>query len=188
MPSFSIRLGDTIPLNLQLFDGDTTKYVRAIVRDPTDVEITGSPFTLPHVGDGLYKLYTEAMPNVDYLISTYQVFDDAGFTSKSELHSDATDIFLQAFPIAETIEILNLVNDMVQNGVISKGIADVLIGSLVDNERYVGHINDASLVGRVDDADLVGSVSDSALEGSISSSVNTTGEVKTANLTGTKGC
>jgi len=83
----NLKKGQTIPLAFQLHDGDTSKYVRAVVRDSTDTPISGSPFSLPHESAGLYTSNMGVMPDSPFITVQYQAFNDAGFTTPSAVHS-----------------------------------------------------------------------------------------------------
>lgn len=85
----NLKPNDVIPLVLQLFDNDATKYVRANVRDASDTVISGSPFTLAHEANGLYTNASAVMPNTPFVSVQYLVYDDAGFTTLSTIHASA---------------------------------------------------------------------------------------------------
>ncbi len=89
----SIPIGEKVPLHMQLYNGDTGKFVRAFVKNDSGIDVIGSPFTLNHVGNGLYTNGALSMPDVPFVESTYQVFDDSGFTAKAPTHGDDVDIF-----------------------------------------------------------------------------------------------
>ena len=86
----NLKPNDIIPLVLQLFDNATNKFVRAVVRDNSDAEISGSPFTLVHEANGLYTNSTALMPNKPFVSVQYLVYDDAGFTTFSSTHSSTS--------------------------------------------------------------------------------------------------
>ena len=87
-------VGAVIELNLQLFDGDTGKFVHAHVKDGAGVDVAGSPFALTHVGNGLYSDDSFAMPaGTTQVTATYIVYNDAGFTIESGTHSRAIDVY-----------------------------------------------------------------------------------------------
>lgn len=77
------QVGDSVYLSLQLGEGETGKYVRATVKNASNVAISGSPFTLSHVAAGLYESTSAVMPNTARLKVTYEVFEDSGFTTKT---------------------------------------------------------------------------------------------------------
>ena len=107
-------LGEIVRLTNQLWDGDTGKFVRAIVRKTDGTEVTGSPFTLAHIGNGKYTNNTLLMPNEDRLDVTYETYDDAGFTTLSEDHTISTDVYRLEIPdstiLAKLDQILNIVS------------------------------------------------------------------------------
>lgn len=89
----SIKAGDTVPLVLQLFDGVTTKHVRATVTNQAGTAVSGSPFTLTHQALGKYVNSSFVMPSgVTFLVAHYRVFDDAGFTTVST-YADTAEVF-----------------------------------------------------------------------------------------------
>lgn len=74
-------LGSRVYLNLQLPDGRTDRFVRARVWDAGGTEHEDSPFALPHLANGLYRISALDMPATDELVIQYQVFEDSGFTT-----------------------------------------------------------------------------------------------------------
>ena len=88
-----IKLGEILPLALQLFDGDTAKYPRARLFKADGTELSGSPVALTHVANGLYKNSALTMPNENVVLVQYRVFNDSGFTIESGLHSAAVEEF-----------------------------------------------------------------------------------------------
>lgn len=89
----SLKAGDTVPLVLQLFDGVTTKHVRATVTNQAGTAVSGSPFTLTHQALGKYVNSSLVMPSgVSFIVAHYRVFDDAGFTTISS-YADTAEVF-----------------------------------------------------------------------------------------------
>lgn len=83
-----IKLGGSVPLNLQLYDGNEEMTVEVEVIAPQqDVLFTG---TLTHVKNGLYENLEFKMPSLDYVIATYIVYDGK---DESEQYERATDLF-----------------------------------------------------------------------------------------------
>jgi len=74
--------GQLIPVAIQLGLKETDRHVRATIKDPADNQITGSPFTLSHKGQGAYAINTVAMPDKAFIRVTYEVFKDAGFNTE----------------------------------------------------------------------------------------------------------
>ena len=87
------RLNHPIPIALQLWDRDTSKFIRATVRAPGGAQLPGSPVTLAHAADGFYTTAAIAMPQVDYVSVFYEVFADPAQTIPSAEHSEAFEIF-----------------------------------------------------------------------------------------------
>lgn len=88
-----LKAGETVPLVLQLLDGTTTKYVRAVVTTQAGVAVSGSPFSMAHEVTGLYKSNSLDMPqSVEFIRVQYRVYDDSGFTTIST-YADTVEIF-----------------------------------------------------------------------------------------------
>ena len=88
-----LNIGDKIYLKLQLSNGNTGKFVRAVVRDEDGVEISGSPVALTHVGGGLYKDQSLTFPSTDEVTAQYAVYDDSGFTTLNSSYDQVTDVY-----------------------------------------------------------------------------------------------
>lgn len=137
-----VRGGDPIPLSCQLFDGATNKYIQATVLDPDGIAITGSPVTLTHQGGGKYTDDSLTMPtDKDFVDATFKVYDDAALTVLSDQHSDSTEIYQLAVPVAELIEVLDKIKEILENGVIARGIFSDLVAH-VDDDSIVAHITE----------------------------------------------
>jgi len=166
--SVDVREDDKIPLSIQLFDGATNKYVKVILRDPDGVEITGSPVALSHIGEGHYTNDTIVMPLLDYITATYKVFNDSGFTDPSITHSDSEELYKLAVPVAELIEVLNKINQILSEGVVAKGLGYDLEGAIeepettatVDENTVVAQVEESTALGTVDTLELQGIIED----------------------------
>lgn len=88
-----IKVGQPIPISLQLFDGATDKFVRAVVRNSSGSAISGSPFALTHVAGGQYSNLSVLMPDTKFVTVQYKVYTDSGFTTASATHADALETF-----------------------------------------------------------------------------------------------
>jgi len=157
------KLNDVVPLSLKLFDDDDSLFVRAIVTDESGTTISGSPFSLVNVGEGLYELDTLLMPNKLFLTAVYQVFNDAGFTSKSNKYTDAVDNFPLVFIDPEVIECLDELKALL-NLILAKGVtveiqgiveqAQEIVGNLLnDNEEITGFVETSNddIIGEIED-------------------------------------
>jgi len=90
----SIDLGNPLPLELLLSDGDATKFPQAIVRDiATGTPVAGSPFDLTHLGEGLYR-YTSFTPTATgNFRAVFIVYEEVGHTTESVAYPRSTDSF-----------------------------------------------------------------------------------------------
>lgn len=113
-------LDQTIVLSVQLYDGNTTKYIKAIVKDNTGTEISSSPFYLNHIGNGLYTNTTLTMPNVDFITATYEVYNDSSYTNLSSIYGRASDVFMLDTSISNIDSLL-------------RSIGSNLTGSILDD-------------------------------------------------------
>ncbi len=84
----NIAAGTTVPLSLQLFDGREDMRVRAHVIDAAKQVVFDGE--LLSVGGGLYLTRELLMPETDWLLATYQVFDG---TLESNDYERALDVF-----------------------------------------------------------------------------------------------
>jgi len=95
--SMNIREGEPIILRLNLVDLDSTKFIRAVLKDELGNTLIGSPFTLLNQGDGKYGLNAGSLVfpvNVLEVSATYEIYDNAGFTSKSvEYEQNVQDVW-----------------------------------------------------------------------------------------------
>jgi len=76
-----LEVGDTVPLVYNHPRRATARYVKATVWNAAGTEVSGSPFTLTHVANGLYRNLSLTMPNTTFLTIQYESFTDSGFTT-----------------------------------------------------------------------------------------------------------
>jgi hypothetical protein len=88
-----MQAGQNIPLYLQLFDYNTSKYVKALVRNQSNTQLTNSPAILTHIANGLYgNNGSIVFPNTATMLSVqYLVYDDSGYTMLSTSEGGAGD-------------------------------------------------------------------------------------------------
>lgn len=89
----NIPVGEPLPLAMQLQGGDTDKFVRARVYNPSGNEIAGSPFALTHRTNGLYTNSSVNMPNLDHVFAQLITYDDSGFTTPTEAYGPFAQTF-----------------------------------------------------------------------------------------------
>lgn len=94
-----MKFGSPIPLAFQLFDANTAKYVRVVLRDANDIAI-GSPINLTQIGLGLYVDESVNMPSTPWVTAQYVVYDDSGYTIISLSEGAGMNVFLLDGPVA----------------------------------------------------------------------------------------
>lgn len=86
MSFYPTELGKEVRLNLQLTDGEENlpKVVKAVLKDHLGNTLPNMPLILTHVGGGLFKNFSELMPNVPEMTAQYFVYEDDGVTLSDE--------------------------------------------------------------------------------------------------------
>lgn len=75
----SLIVGQTVPIAMQLFDGATGKYPRAVVRNNSGTTL--ATVDLAHLASGLYQYNSYVMTDVPYITVQYIVYSDSGHTT-----------------------------------------------------------------------------------------------------------
>ena len=152
---------ESIPLAILLEDRDTSKFVRATVRNATGAQISGSPFNVPHLSNGLYFSIAVGMPNTKNIIVEYDIFDDAGFTIESDHEPDGErfdldelasiiDAMIKADLKAEISDLSDLVAQISDTNVIKAVITETDLSSKIDeDETLKADISDENLEGDI---------------------------------------
>jgi len=171
------KVGNKIPLFCQLFDGATNMYVRAYLVNSDLAFLPQSPVNLTNAGNGTYESNAVVMPDTEFVVAIYKVFQDAVYTIPSDTHADCEDIFELFEFDSETIidlliDIRNNVNTLLAQGIAMKLVGyieegNMLKGELEDNEITLkGEIENNELIGIIDNNDnLVGYIEPDELEG-----------------------
>jgi hypothetical protein len=130
------QVGEITRLNLQIYDGNPYKFVRAFVFDASGAPFYLYPYVnLTHVGNGLYiNNQIPFPPGTPQLKISYTVFDDAQYTVVSRKYSDAIDVFDLTNP--NTVTIVN------QSNIVGTIMEGTLIGSITDPEIAIGELLD----------------------------------------------
>jgi hypothetical protein len=124
------KVGESLQLNVQLFDGAENKYPRATLYDADGSELAASPVDLSHVGSGLYTDDSVGMPSTEAVRAVYVIYDDAGHTTESSLHARSMDVFALEFGAA--------------------GLAE-LEGQIAQDDSLIGEIDaDGEIVGQIE--------------------------------------
>ena len=148
-----LRVGEKIPLTLQLecFDSGLTYYVLAVVKDDDGVLVQNVALT-PQ-GDGYFQDKNLEMPDRPFLSSRYEVYLDAGFTTRAD-YCESYDLFTKdetetGGPV--TLSESFLVGEMADGD---------LLGEMAADQRLVGEIDISDLSGEIEDQiDLIGEMS-----------------------------
>ena len=162
--AIEVKLSETVPLHLKLDRDDATKFVRATVTDHLGAAVTGSPFTLSHIDKGMYQSTSLSMPDKLFIIASYAVFNDSGFTAKSNFR-DGVDLFVRRLPIQALVQSTDLIGFVESD--------DDIVGEVSSSEDLEGGLMpDETVGGEI--------ISDGDIEGSIiaTSTSNVVGEVE----------
>jgi hypothetical protein len=84
-------IGERLHINLQLYDGDTNKYVRALFFNADGIQFASVDLT--NIGEGLYSNSSVTMPATDQVKVVYKVYTSAAYTNLSQLHAVSMDVF-----------------------------------------------------------------------------------------------
>lgn len=142
------NIGDTIALSNQLFDSDTTKFVRASLRDDAGAPLGASPVSLTHDANGNYTNATVIFPaGTDFVSVTYEVFNDAGFTTPSPDHSSSIDTFDLAIPAAAILDCLTVIKDAI-------AALQILVGAIGTVSDIKAIVTDDAVIAKIEDLDV----------------------------------
>lgn len=133
--------GDLIPLVVQLYDGNESKYVKATLQDPDDNFLAGSPVTLTHKHDGLYEDKSITMPDKQWITVNYQVYDDAGLTIPSQFHSNAIERFDLQLTDQDLLDRITILEAAV-NSLSSPRPVDLFVS--LGSERYIVELKESN--------------------------------------------
>lgn len=106
-----LNVGELIPLELQLSDGATGKFPRALVYNAAGTLL--STINLTHVASGRYADDSLTMTNTPYTVATYLVYSDSGHTTLDTSYASTIDLWqlattansaIAAAVIAATVE------------------------------------------------------------------------------------
>lgn len=86
-----IDVGQSVPIVLQINDGNTGLYPQAEIRDHNNILL--NTLNLVHIASGCYKIYY-IMPAVDFIVSTYIVYSDSNHTTEDTNYYRDVDIFV----------------------------------------------------------------------------------------------
>lgn len=133
-----VKVGDPIPLQLQLPDGDTGQYVQVHLHDNTGTPLAGSPFALTHILEGSYEdVTTVLMPDTPLVMGTFEVYKDAGFTKPNLIYCDASEIWEKNQVLDKVCAIQTIVTS-----ILAGAAGADLEGILIENGGLEGILED----------------------------------------------
>jgi len=89
------KLGDSLELNVQLWDGALSQPKRVLVDlKKIDGTLITPRFEILHKGDGLYAENTKAMPSDSIVLAAFYVFEADGVT-RSTIHAVAQEAYVR---------------------------------------------------------------------------------------------
>lgn len=161
------QVGETLAISLKLHNTDNSKFVRCILKLANGTNY-GSPFLVPNVGLGQYQEQTHAMPaGTDFVSASFEVFDDAGFSTKSANYTDGTDTFKLEIPNTVIFDILNDLKNLLQTSQLIS--ANSLLGIVEKFENIVGQVKTNDIIGDIESSEIAASVSSQTIVGEVSS-------------------
>lgn len=99
-----LNVGDTIPLTLQLDDGDGSLFPRAYVFEPDGTSF--AVVDLAHVAQGYYDDVSLAFPSgVQFLAATFVVYEDVGHTVEAIAHGRNQSLFTTGISAGDTLPV-----------------------------------------------------------------------------------
>lgn len=134
------RSGTPIPLKLQFNDGSSSKFVHAVVTDPTQAPLAGSPFVLTHTSNGLFANYSVLMPAVDFVSVQYLVYDDSGYTTLNTSIGIVEETLERSFNLESAIALQASINALM-GGVVGK-VREDKIFKQVDSGEVTARIGE----------------------------------------------
>ena len=161
-------IGDLLPIIIRLTSEDTSKIVRSTVRDQDGIEIPGSPFTLTHVGLGLYQINTVGMPDTAFVTVSHDIFNGPGFTNRdSKYFGDDAQYFIKdsfedaVDDLKQAVRGVDLVAEIDDGG--------GLVAEIFEGETLDAIIEEDELIATIDDSDDLEATleTDETLEGEI---------------------
>ena len=190
----SIGVGEKIPLDLKLQDGNAGKYPLAYLRDVDGVSIVGSPVALTHVGEGRYIDNSIDMPDTKQLKASYIVYDDAAHTVESVIYVHGTDTFdrvsldeilaeleaIKGVGWSGSTDTLEKIRDAIDLIIVQANATSQpeIIGEIIDETAVGEAIEDQEVDAETEGDDLDGSVETEETDATVDADPSVESEVK----------
>jgi hypothetical protein len=152
------RVGDPLPIDCKLWDGNNSVFVRAYLTNDLGQSILGSPISVPNIGNGKYATSAIFMPaGTAYVSCSYEVFSDAGFTTPATQYTDATDNFPLEVPDYEILATLVEVQKALTL-LATTGNPNTLVGIIDKVTDLIGYVKGDNLKAEIHIPELQGFV------------------------------
>jgi hypothetical protein len=123
----AIKQGDPIPLQMTLFDGNTTRVVKAFLRDDSGNAI--ATVTLTHRLLGLYESSAQLMPRVEWVSALFVIYQPNG-TDEDTTYGRADDQFYRLKDLTDSDALGVIMEENVVDGTVDD--ATELLGIVED--------------------------------------------------------
>lgn len=159
----NLKLGEKIPVTLQIADGSSSKFPVASILSP-DRSVIYGPFALTHSSGGEYKAASDyIMPEVEYVLVQYVVYTDAGHTIEDTTNGRVTENFslleLDKDPSGLGAELIAEIDSAEVLGEIEKPDISAELGSLeiesaVEKIEVFSDVDNVALISQVEQKDI----------------------------------
>jgi len=161
-------IGQVLPVSIRLRAEDSGRIVRSTVRDKDGIEISGSPFTLSHVSEGLFSTLLATMPDSDFVTVAHDIFKGPGFSNRDPVYFGNDS---QCFTKDSFEDAVDAIKDAIRGFDLVAEIDDggILVATIFDDTRLTATVDDNLLTATIDVPDKLEAVVDSGdtLEGDI---------------------
>lgn len=103
MSTQNIQVGDTVPIELQITDGATDQYPRALVYNQASSLV--DTIDLVHNNQGNYSGLPYTMPDTEFIKIIYIVYSDAGHLTVNTKYGRDLEIFYRTNWVNEALRI-----------------------------------------------------------------------------------
>jgi len=146
MNVLKIMNNQTLPIQLQLFDGSEYMPLRVFVdlTDPSGV-LLYPRFEISHMKDGDFRHDSKTMPEEDYVVAQYFVYANDGVTRELAYEAEK-DIFLR-----------DIIGELINGGQLEVSVQKVigaLTGNII-NTQIDGTVTDETMSGTVSEDNII---------------------------------
>ena len=161
--STPVRVGDPVPLKLQLGRDEGTLFVQTEIRDRAGVLLAFENLT--HVANGLYSSEGFVMPDEDLISATYRVFEDNAYLIRSSRYPNTG---IDLFPRDEVAVLVDVISSQtVQGDLVGIVEEGELVGSVELDGQLTAEKVEEETLGVVEESDLTAQIEDTETAGII---------------------